>query len=228
MPYTEVNISGYNAAPPTDDGSTDSVNTITWAKIKEKLGDPLNTGIADLDDNVATACNTLDSDIVALEASISALTGDISGEDGALTAPAATELFFVQTAAPTGWTKDTTHNNKAIRLVAGTISTGGSTAFTSILTSRTIAAANLPSHTHTIDAQTGKSLTLARTSWTNDADVNTSGMTSGGNNRYKSLDNTSAAIAATITHSGTTGSSGSGSAMDFAIQYVDIILAIKD
>lgn len=41
-----------------------------------------------------------------------------------------TTMTFVQTAAPTGWTKDTNHNNKALRIVTGTASSGGSVAFT--------------------------------------------------------------------------------------------------
>jgi hypothetical protein len=41
---------------------------------------------------------------------------------------------FEQTSAPTSWTKNTTHNNKALRLINGTISNGGSFNFTNILT----------------------------------------------------------------------------------------------
>lgn len=46
--------------------------------------------------------------------------------------PSGTKQLFVQTSAPTGWTKDTTNNNdSAVRIVTGSVSTGGSTAFTS-------------------------------------------------------------------------------------------------
>ena len=38
-------------------------------------------------------------------------------------------MLFQQTAAPTGWTKQTTHNDKALRLQTGTVGTGGSVAF---------------------------------------------------------------------------------------------------
>jgi hypothetical protein len=37
-----------------------------------------------------------------------------------------TVMLFESTSAPTSWTKSTTHNNKALRVVNGTISTGGS------------------------------------------------------------------------------------------------------
>ena len=48
-----------------------------------------------------------------------------------------TRLLFQQTTAPTGWTKDTTQNDKAIRVVSGAVGTGGTTAFSSVFTSRT-------------------------------------------------------------------------------------------
>jgi len=44
--------------------------------------------------------------------------------------PQNTAMLFAQTTAPTGWTKSTTHNNKALRVVSGTASSGGSSAFT--------------------------------------------------------------------------------------------------
>ena len=40
-----------------------------------------------------------------------------------------TAILFQQTAAPTGWTKSTTHNDKALRVVSGTVSSGGTAAF---------------------------------------------------------------------------------------------------
>jgi hypothetical protein len=48
-----------------------------------------------------------------------------------------TLMLFQQTSAPTGWTKQTTHNDKALRVVSGSASSGGSTAFTSVFASRT-------------------------------------------------------------------------------------------
>jgi hypothetical protein len=52
--------------------------------------------------------------------------------------PSGSIMLFVQTAAPTGWTKDTTsHNNKALRVVTGTAASGGSVAFTTAFASQT-------------------------------------------------------------------------------------------
>lgn len=42
-PYTSQTISGYNSSPPPDDGSQVASNEITWAKHKDKLGDPVKT-----------------------------------------------------------------------------------------------------------------------------------------------------------------------------------------
>ena len=58
-----------------------------------------------------------------------AVTGDGSGLTGIAPFPSGTSMLFQQTAAPTGWTKQTTHNDKALRIVTGSVSTGGSVAF---------------------------------------------------------------------------------------------------
>ena len=50
--------------------------------------------------------------------------------------PSGTRLLFQQTAAPTGWTKDTTHNNAALRVVSGTAGSGGTVNFTSAFTTQ--------------------------------------------------------------------------------------------
>ena len=100
------------------------------------------------------------------------LTGDVTGSttfDGSANVqisttaassgvPSGTKMLFQQTAAPTGWTKDTTHNNKALRVVSGTASSGGSVAFTTAFaTSRpvsgsvanhTLTTSQIPSHDH--------------------------------------------------------------------------------
>ena len=47
--------------------------------------------------------------------------------------PSGTSMLFQQTNAPTGWTKQTTHNDKALRIVTGTVGTGGSVAFSTAL-----------------------------------------------------------------------------------------------
>lgn len=68
--------------------------------------------------------------------------------------PTGTLMLFQQTAAPTGWTKQTTHNNKALRVVSGTAGSGGTVAFTTAFASglsagaTTLSTAQMPSHNH--------------------------------------------------------------------------------
>lgn len=79
--------------------------------------------------------------------------------------PQSTSWVFFQASAPTGWTKQTTHNNKALRVVSGTGGgSGGSTAFTTVLSSSfayagtltlagstggtALTTAQIPSHAH--------------------------------------------------------------------------------
>lgn len=129
-----------------------------------------------------------------------------------------TVMLFVQTSAPTGWTKSATHNNKALRVVSGTASSGGSTAFTSVFASRTPAGtvgnrtltiAMMPSHNHSVP-NSGNIVSDVRTDGSNTA-VGTSSDTTGNTGGSDPHD-----------HSWT------GTAMDFAVQYVDVIIATKD
>ena len=78
-----------------------------------------------------------------------------------------TAALFSQTTPPTGWTKVTTHNDKALRLVSGSVSSGGSVDFSSCFANKSfsssfsnvdtyystmdignLADSQLPSHTH--------------------------------------------------------------------------------
>jgi hypothetical protein len=130
--------------------------------------------------------------------------------------PAGTVMLFVQTSAPTGWTKSTTHDNKALRVVSGGASSGGTTAFTSVFTARTITTSNMPAHTHGVtDPSHNHSIIASGTSTTGGLQGTGSGTT-----------------ALNYTNYSTTGisidSAGGGTAMDFAVQYVDVIIATKD
>lgn len=53
--YSSTSVNGYNANPPPDDGTQVSTNQITWAGIKTKLGDPLNTFASSVDSNISSA-----------------------------------------------------------------------------------------------------------------------------------------------------------------------------
>lgn len=69
--------------------------------------------------------------------------------------PSGTRLAFQQTTAPTGWTKDTNAaiNDSIMRLVTGTVSSGGSLAFSTFAGqnatgAHTLTTAQIPSHAH--------------------------------------------------------------------------------
>ena len=142
--------------------------------------------------------------------------------------PSGTTMLFQQSAAPTGWTKQTTHNNKALRVVSGTASSGGSVAFTTAFsTSRTVSGSvqnhtltlsQIPSHNHgagTLEAESHNhdmdhghsgSTNLSSLSWNNH---NNRFATSSGGFDYAY--NLSAGSSGSVTindHNGNTGNSG--------------------
>ena len=67
-----------------------------------------------------------------------ATTGYVRNAITAHVFPSGTAMLFAQSSAPTGWTKSTTHNNKALRVVSGTAGSGGSNAFSNTFASKGI------------------------------------------------------------------------------------------
>lgn len=154
---------------------------------------------------------------------------------GSIYAPlaAGTKVVFQQTAAPSGWTKDTTHNDKALRVVSGAASSGGATAFTSVFGSGkstgsyTLQVADIPSHNHG-GVTGGQSVTH-----THDTVVTVSGGggTGGGASvGGPSLSNTSTGASVDHTHSVSSQGGGGGHShtLSLDLQYVDVIVATKD
>ena len=146
-----------------------------------------------------------------------------------------TLMLFQQTAAPTGWTKSTTHDNKALRIVSGTAGTGGTVAFTSAFTSQTptgsvtitsvtgsagattLSTPQIPSHSHSYTSYNNNSIHGGSK---NNGVENTVGANTG---------NTGGGGSHTHPFSFSTGAGTfSGSAIDLAVQYVDVIIAAKD
>lgn len=140
--------------------------------------------------------------------------------------PSGTLMLFQQTAAPTGWTKQTTHNNKALRVVSGTASSGGTTAFTTVFANQTptinasglsvgaftLTTAEMPSHTHSTG--TSINVTIAGTipARRSDAGTSTNSGSAGGGG----------------SHTHTLSGSVTSSAITLDVQYVDLIIAAKD
>mgnify|MGYP006267215435 CR=1 FL=1 len=148
--------------------------------------------------------------------------------------PSGTALLFQQTSAPTGWTKQTTHNDKALRVVSGTAGSGGSVAFSAAFASQTVSGTSdattlsttqIPSHTH----------------WVSSAlydDGNGSGVMNFGQDyglwadagSYTSTDQ-NRAYGRYILNSGGGGShthTFTSGAINLAVNYVDVIIATKN
>jgi hypothetical protein len=140
--------------------------------------------------------------------------------------PSGTAMIFQQTAAPTGWTKVTTYNNYALRIVNGTASTGGTVAFTTAFASQSVAGTvgnttltttSMPSHTH------GWVINRYDYSWDGNGgrDGVSAGTTTSGSDNLSNP-------------TGSNGSDGahnhsfSGTAINLAVQYVDTIIATKN
>lgn len=127
---------------------------------------------------------------------------------------AGTRMLFQQTAAPTGWTKETsaTYNDAALRMVTGAVGTGGADAFsTHFGTGKstagfTLTTSEMPAHTH----QSAATYTLDGT--------------------YTQLRAADAGSGAGTKTGGSTGGGGSHAHTlnNFNIKYADCIIAAKD
>ncbi len=125
--------------------------------------------------------------------------------------PAGTVMLFFQAAAPSGWTIVGAHNNVALRVVSSSGGgTGGSSGFTGVFTSRTPAGTN---------SSSACSVTMPFDGYTS---------TSGGIAGYQTVGQ-SQRMTENRTLSGTAvAQTFTGTAMDFAVAYLDVILATRD
>jgi hypothetical protein len=144
-----------------------------------------------------------------------------------------TRLMFAQNAAPTGWTKDTTnYNNHAIRIVTGTAgTTGGSVDFTTAFASQTpagsvsvntgglsagattLSTSQIPSHSHSGGSTSSNS--SAGGDPGNVSNIGSTGSTGGGGSHSHSI-------------SGSATASFTGTAINLAVKYLNVITATKD
>jgi len=158
------------------------------------------------------------------------------------TFPAGTIMLFAQTAAPTGWTKLTATDDAALRLTTGTASSGGTANFTTAFAARTISQANLPNYNLSLASITigvndtthahSMSGTINSTNATGATGNNfVTSNAAGSTQAFTSLAAAAPAATSTGITTGTIGgtlpSGGSGTAMDFAVKYIDVIMAQK-
>jgi len=156
-----------------------------------------------------------------------------------------TLMLFQQTTAPTGWTKQTTHDNKALRVVTGTASSGGSNTFSGVFNTavavsgtsnnstvtisgstagHTLSLSEIPSHRHLegghVEFGTGDSVSAGVRNTGNDSGARryyTDYQGGGGSHSH------SAGTLAGDNHSHTYTSD-----LELNVQYVDLIIAAKD
>lgn len=134
--------------------------------------------------------------------------------------PAGTAMLFAQSAAPVGWTKVTTHNDKALRVVSGTAGSGGSLAFSAAFANRaisgsvgdtTLTLAQIPSHRHGFVQKAGSQGSAT------------------GTQRYPLTELTDTQYFTDYQGgSGAHNHSFSGTPLDMRVAYVDVIIATKD
>jgi hypothetical protein len=138
--------------------------------------------------------------------------------------PSGTVMLFAQTSAPTGWTKNSsTGDNSALRVVTGSVSSGGSVDFTTAFASQTptisitglsgsagattLTTPQIPSHTHGIpfSGPNGFGVTTGNSAFT------PSGATGGGGSHTHPFSFSSG--------------TATSSAINLAVKYVDVIRA---
>ena len=176
------------------------------------------------------------------------ITGDGSGLTGVGPFGSGTKVVFAQASAPTGWTQDTTNNDKALRVVSGAGGgTGGTHGLSSPPSTSHTHSTTSHSHSHTLSAGShtlstaqmpahGHSRSYAfNASWPNPYDNwgQGGGPTSGHQTNSTTSSNTggsgshSHSLSGSIT-SGGSGTSGSAGPTAFAPAYVNVIICSKD
>jgi hypothetical protein len=159
-----------------------------------------------------------------------------AGGGGGTEIPAGTVMIFGQTSAPTGFTKLTNQDNASLRVVSGTASTGGSVDFTTAFASKavtgtvsisaisgsagntTLSTPQIPSHTHGLNSQQPYQPYRPAATNGSQATLNTqaTGATGGGGAHSHPFSFSSGTA------------SFSGTAINLAVKYVDVIRATKD
>jgi hypothetical protein len=206
---------------------------------------PVSTdGLAAADDHMRLIKATILASFPNITGAMTATHSVLNGLDARMTAietafASGTKMLFQQSTAPTGWTKDTTHDDKALRVVTGTAGSGGTNAFSTLdataagtvnssisgsTAGHTLTISQIPSHTHsqrTDRVQEGFDNGTSYAGYSPSAGNHSPttwniGYTGGGGSHSHGAG--SLAVTSTFT--------GSANALD--VQFVDVIIATKD
>lgn len=189
----------------------DLVNTNPTAGDQKSEGDDHIRGVKNVLLNSfpnITGAMTTTHTVLNLFASVTALA---SSDDVIDNFPSGTLMLFQQTAAPTGWTKQVVHNDKGLRVVSGTASSGGTDAYSTCFSaskateSHVLTVAEIPAHTHLYYFSTTGGV----------------GNNSSGSNSHTTNDSSDPT-------SSTGGDGGHTHDITLDLQYVDVIIASKD
>lgn len=136
--------------------------------------------------------------------------------------PAGTLMTFQQTAAPNGWTKETTHDNKALRVVTGSAGSAGTDPFTTVFglqvtDNHTLTVAQTPAHTHGNSGSHEHTYDRSNASNSSTSSPNKTGTTA-----------TSTTGGGNHTHTSVGSNTGHSHNIELRVQYVDLIIASKN
>ena len=136
--------SGSGLDADTLDGAQPSVSASNNTIVKRHssgyiFANYFNTSPNDVSSGITKICVETSNDGYIRHGTAAAVRSFLNVEDGATAGgfPSGTRMIFQQTSAPTGWTKDTSDTNqRALRVVSGTASSGGSVDFTTAFASK--------------------------------------------------------------------------------------------
>lgn len=227
------------------------------------VSNPTNTdSVSEADNHIRLIKSTIKATFPNLTEAVTLTAAEINALQGLqslvgqLTAPAGTRMLFQQSTAPTGWTTDTNENDKALRVVSGSTSSGGSVAFSAAFTSHTpagsvsttlsghtgyhtLTTAQLPAHRHFVAANVFGSALGALTSSNSvrkggheEAPINNEDYNLGGAGSADATLGRSSSVGSNSGHrhtlSGDFAGTFNGTPIDLSVSYVDVIIAQKD